>query len=482
MSLLGQKSSHRNFLSLILPLFLLATTPGADCRAGSFTNLLVLWPFPTTSGATAYPLAPLIEASDGALYGTTYGYQLTSDNGGVFKMNKDGSSFSFLHMLAQDGSEGFAPTGALIEATNGVLYGTAFYGGLSGLGSIFKINKNGAGFAVIHDFTGAIDDGANPAGALIQGADGALYGTTTGGGTAYLGVVFKMNLDGGGFAVLHSFLGGTNDGTSPQSSLAFGTNGALYGTTFGGGPSDAGTVFQINPNGSNFAVVHVFGSIPNDGSSPYASLFNGPNNKLYGTTDSGGAFGSGAVFSLDQTGSNYTVLHSFTNASNDGQSPFYSSLALGPDGALYGTTSAGGNANRGTVFKIAPDGSGYAVLIRFGGTNGSIPDSGLLAASNGALYGTCSSGGSLSRGTVFILTSGLFDDNLLANPLKLSGTAWRISGRGAPGRVYTLQFATNLAPPTAWSTLTTVSADSQGNWQFDDLTNAPPRYYRTSFP
>src|SRR6266478_4039539 len=187
MSLLRRKSSPRIFLSLILPLFLLVTTPGADCRAGSFTNLLVLWPFPTTSGATAFPLAPLIEASDGALYGTTYGYPLISDDGGVFKMNKDGNGFSVLHVLAQDGSEGSSPTGALIEATNGVLYGTAFDGGPSGLGSLFK-----------------------------------------------------MNLDGGGFAVLHSFLGGTNDGTSPQSSLVFGTNGALYGTTFGGGPSDAG--------------------------------------------------------------------------------------------------------------------------------------------------------------------------------------------------------------------------------------------------
>src|SRR6266478_6058679 len=199
MSLLRRKSSPRIFLSLILPLFLLVTTPGADCRAGSFTNLLVLWPFPTTSGATAFPLAPLIEASDGALYGTTYGYPLISDDGGVFKMNKDGNGFSVLHVLAQDGSEGSSPTGALIEATNGVLYGTAFDGGPSGLGSLFKINKNGAGFEVIHDFTGAIDDGANPAGGLVQGADGALYGTATGGGTSYQGVVFKMNLDGGGF-------------------------------------------------------------------------------------------------------------------------------------------------------------------------------------------------------------------------------------------------------------------------------------------
>ncbi len=406
--------------------------------AGNFTNLQVLWNFPTTNGGTAYPVAGLTEASDGLIYGNTSGSSSLSDFGALFRLHKDGTQFSILTNLLQ--SQGDNPLGALIEATNGVLYGTANDEGPATNGTIFRVNKDGSGFAVIHAFTEATNDGAYPNAGLIQGLDGALYGTTSLGGSADEGVVFKLNLDGTGFAVLHSFTDGPSDGLFPESSLIIGTNGGLYGTTTLGGASGDGAVFRINTDGSSFAVLYSFGGVTNDGAVSYASLLTG----------------------------------------SDGQNP-YAGLAQGPDGALYGTTFADGSGTGGIVFEINPDGSGYQVLLQFKGTNGYQPKAALLAGSDGALYGTTQAGGSLNRGTVFKLTQPVTDAGVLGTPLHLGG-GWRISGHGVPNRTYTLQFKTNLAAPAIWAPLGSVMANTQGDWQFNDLTNSPMRFYRTSYP
>ncbi len=469
---------------LILGIAVVLFWAGSMSWAGSFTNLQALWNFPATNSPTAYSAAGLLEASDGLLYGESYGGSTNSDFGAVFRLHKDGSQFTVLTNLLQ--SQGDAPSGVLIEATNGVLYGTAYDEGPSVLGSIFKVNKDGSGFAVIHDFTEGTNDGAFPSAGLLQGPDGSLYGTASYGGAGVpdQGVVFKLNLDGTGFTVLHSFTAGPSDGAYPEASLIIGTNGSLYGTTSGGGVSDAGTIFRLNTDGNGFSLVYSFGSVANDGSSPQANLLTGSNGTFYGTTFFGGAFGGasggGVVFNLNQDGSNYQVLHQFGSVAGDGQNSF-AGLAQGPDGALYGTTFAGGAASGGIVFGINPDGSNYQVLIQFKGTNGLHPQAPLLAGSDGALYGTTLNGGALNRGTVFKIVASVGDAGLLGTPLNLGG-GWRISGHGVPNRTYTLQFKTNLAAPAIWAPLGSVMANSQGDWQFNDLTNSPMRFYRTSYP
>src|SRR5262249_3754425 len=154
---------------------------------------------------------------------------------------------------------------------------------------VFEINKDGSGFAILHSFTFATNDGGNSVSALMQASHGALYGTAQAGGEAPQGgdgVVFRMDLSGSNFTVLHSFTG--PDGAAPQDSVIEGTNGALYGTALDGGISDHGTVFRMDKDGGNFNVIHYFAGGTNDGLGPYASLYKGPNGKLYGTTISGG--------------------------------------------------------------------------------------------------------------------------------------------------------------------------------------------------
>ena len=156
------------------------------------------------------------------------------------------------------------------------------------------------GFAILHSFTGSPTDGALPYAGLIQGPDGTLYGTTLYGGANNVGTIFQMAPDGSGFTNLHSFAGYPTDGANPYAGLIQGPDGTLYGTTYGGGANNAGTVFQMAPDGSGFTVLHSFAGYTTDGAGPYAGLIQGPDGTLYGTTYGGGNSLSarGVVFQL----------------------------------------------------------------------------------------------------------------------------------------------------------------------------------------
>jgi len=171
-------------------------------------------------------------------------------------------------------------------------------------GWIFKINTNGAGFDVIHVFNNTPADYADPQANLIQGSDGALYGTTTGAVNAN-GTLFRINTNGTGYTVLHQFgritVGGgifDGDGGGPNTGLLEGSDGALYGTTAGMafGEGGFGTVFRINKDGSNYRILHTFSS--SDGIGPDSNLITGSDGALYGTAQGGGAFAFGTVFRL----------------------------------------------------------------------------------------------------------------------------------------------------------------------------------------
>src|SRR5262249_10353216 len=175
---------------------------------------------------------------------------------------------------------------------------------------------------------------------------------------------------------------GQLSGSNPQGNLIQGGDGALYGTTYAGGGSGHGTVFRVNPDGTGYAAIHSFSY--SDGSQPYAGLIQGNDGALYGTTAQGGSIGNGTVFRINPDGSGYAVLHSFAFGA-DGANP-YAGLIQGSDGALYGTTMGGGASGNGTVFKVNLDGSGYAVLRSFTGGDGAHPYAGLIQGNDGALY------------------------------------------------------------------------------------------------
>jgi uncharacterized repeat protein (TIGR03803 family) len=347
------------------------------------------------------PYSGLIQGPDGTLYGTT---STTNRNGFpvplgmVFRLAPDGSGFTVLHSFTGD-PDGRYPSAGLIQGPDDTLYGTTYYGG-SARGTVFRLAPDGSGFTLLHSFTGAPTDGQNPSASLIQGPDGTLYGTTAYGGSVGIGTVFQMAPDGNGFTLLHGFDGAPADGTQPRAGLIQGPDGTLYGTTSQGGSANLGTVFQMASDGSGFTVLHSFTGAPTDGQSPLAGLIQDLDGTLYGTTSLGGTANLGTVFRLAPDGSGFTLLHSFSSAPTDGQHP-YAGLIQGPDGTLYGTTYQGGSNGNGTVFRLAPDGSGFTLLHRFTGTDGGAPSAGLIQGPDGTLYGTTFYGGFADRGTVF---------------------------------------------------------------------------------
>ena len=214
------------------------------------------------------------------------GTDLYGVNNGIFKLSTDGSGRSTLYNFT--GGAGNTPLAGLTVSGN-VLYGTTYSGG-SGNGNIFQVNADGTHFTNLYSFTGGAD-GANPASVLVLD-NGVLYGTTVWGGPSNAGTVFKINTDRTGFAVLHPFTG--TDGSVARDLLLAGN--ILYGTAAGGGTSNAGGIFKLDTSGNNFRVLYNFTG-GGDGANPTASLVL-LNNTLYGTAESGGFSGHGTVFSL----------------------------------------------------------------------------------------------------------------------------------------------------------------------------------------
>jgi len=361
----------------------------------------ILQSFEVTNGVQ--PFSPVLNGKDGALYGTTStgGYV---DGGTVFTIKPDGTGFLVLHSFGTTTNDGQDPSG-LCQDSQGNLYGTTFGGGDIGLGTVFKVSPNGVSYSILYSFGSNPNDGANPAAALIIGADGALYGSTFSGGAYEGGTIFRLQTDGT-IETLRQLGGTPSDGTGPAGALIQAADGALYGTTaYGGGATEGGTVFTLHTDGSSYRVLHSFGSPLGDGINPYAGLVQGSERALYGTTAYGGAGGFGTVFTLDTHGNNYQILHSFSGSPTDALSP-EAGLIIGSDGALYGTAFGDGADDAGGVFKVNPDGSDYSLVYSFGSTqeDGSGPLASLAIGSDGAFYGTTAYGGINSNGIIFRLT------------------------------------------------------------------------------
>jgi uncharacterized repeat protein (TIGR03803 family) len=248
------------------------------------------------------------------------------------------------------------------------------------------------------------NNGANPYDAPTRGADGALYGTTPYGGSNNVGVVFKVATNSAAVVTLHVF--DTTNGSYPVAPLVFGLDGNLYGVTTGGGSNNLGAIFAITTNGA-FRMLYSFGAATNaqgsslDGSAPNGGMVLGRDGNFYGTTSAGGATNAGTVFRFSTNGG-FATLHSFTGA--DGEYPYTAPLVEGGDGVFYGTTAGGGGGGAGTVYQITADGT-LATLVDFNVTNGQAPRAGVCFGADGNLYGTTVYGGAKGTGTAFQVTT-----------------------------------------------------------------------------
>ncbi len=319
-------------------------------------------------------------------------------------------TFKNLYVFA-GGTGGAVPAGGVVLSGN-FLYGTANKGGSSDNGTVFKMNPDGTGLTILHSFTATTDsansDGANPFGGVIL-SDDILYGTTRAGGASGAGTIFRVNIDGTSFENLYSFSGGI-DGDFPNGKLLLSDN-TLYGATEEGGKSESGTVFRIHTDGTGFVNLHRF-EANTDGANPKSGLVL-RESTLYGTTSEGGGSGSGSVFAISTDGIGFTNLYSFSETSSahspnsDGAKPSAGLLLSG--NTLYGTTFYGGTSGYGTVFKVRINGTGFMTLYSFPpvssgsrATNSTGSDPFAgLILSGDTLYGTTHAGGTSGFGTVY---------------------------------------------------------------------------------
>jgi uncharacterized repeat protein (TIGR03803 family) len=282
-------------------------------------------------------------------------------------------------------SDGANPYGELVQASDGLLYGTTRAGGDNGLGTVYVVTAAGVS-TTLYSFRGTLD-GQYPEGPLVEAPDGYLYGTASQGGLRRGGTVFRITKSGTLRAIAQL---ARSTGTQPHSGLVL-RGALLYGTTSRGGVANLGTVFSIARTGA-LTVLHDFRGA--DGAQPHGELI-GSGGLLYGTTSSGGAAGAGTIYAIAPNGA-FTSLYSFTGGA-DGGTPD-ARLVLGSSGSLFGTASRGGTSNAncpggcGTVFRFDAPGA-ITVLHRFAFFDGRQPESGLTEATDGMLLGTTYQGG-----------------------------------------------------------------------------------------
>ena len=357
---------------------------------------------------------PLIKVKD-VLYGTTeYGGGVCHARcfgGTVFAITTSGSESVVHSFEASSKDDGKNPRSDLTDGA-GILYGNTVNGGDATCycGTVFKVTLSGAE-TVLHRFTGN-PDGYNPDESSLLDVNGTFYGTTASGGTSNNGTVYAITTSGAE-NVVHSFAGAP-DGANPKATL-ININGTLYGTTYYGGANcgshgGCGTVFTLTPSGTE-TVLYSFKGGAHDGEYPAQEALLNINGTLYATTKRGGTNNLGTVFSITTSGVE-TVLHSF-GGSGDGIYPYGGLIVV--NGTLYGTTSNGGTVSCGlryggipgcgTVFSVTTSGS-ESVLHSFGGAgDGVYPYAGLINV-KGTLYGTTTAGGAHNAGSVFSIKLG----------------------------------------------------------------------------
>lgn len=445
-------------------------TPGVR---GEVT-LTTLFSFNGTNGAV--PEATLVQGTDGFLYGTaisggTNGVSYGGD-GTIFRISTNGT---FETLIFLDRNFAANPQAGLVQGSDGDFYGTTGFGGPRDSGAVFRVTPAGS-FAVLTNFVWP--EGEYPNG-LVEGADGCFYGTMNWGGTndgpaGACGTVFKITTNGA-ITTLLSF-NGTN-GANPQSGLLRADDGNFYGTTVNGGTNGGwGTVFKMTPDGALTTLASFNGT---NGAAPMSPPIRTADGSLYGTTFAGGIYfngtpytGIGTVYKIAPDGG-FTTLVWFNNT--NGANSSFSGLLQARDGNLYGTTERGGAYQRGTIFSLTTNGV-LTTLVSFGPNDGREPSAGLVQTGDGVFYGVTMNGGDYDLGTIFRLT--INPDRPVLGIAALSVNTIKLTWDAVAGNVYQLQSNPELSS-TNWVnaglSITGVNATITVS---DTVGPGPQRFYR----
>ncbi|MFO1468134.1 MAG: choice-of-anchor tandem repeat GloVer-containing protein [Steroidobacteraceae bacterium] len=337
----------------------------------------------------SYPqFASLVKGANDALYGVT-ALGGDSNNGVLFRITTDGD-FKLLYSFT-GGMDGSMAT-AIFRDDVGNLYGDTSFGGANGYGTVFRVTgRNKAPVETIHAFDGVDGNQATSPPLFI---DGNFYGVTGFGGNNGYGAFYRMT-PAGDFTLLYSFSNSEGQ-TGAYYGLTSGSDGLLYGTTYGWVTDVFGAVFTLSTSGEFHSLYTFSGGL--DGGRPTAPPLQGSDGQFYGVTLLGGEFGCGTVYRLGPSGIPTTV-HSFTGGA-DGCMPF-SALTRSKNGRLYGTTQAGGSATIGTLFEIGENGTVTGLYSFTGGLDGAAPNTALTETKAGTFIGMTNGGGRYGRGVIF---------------------------------------------------------------------------------
>jgi uncharacterized repeat protein (TIGR03803 family) len=359
----------------------------------------------------------------------------------------------------------------LLQGDDGGLYGTTSGGGTNNFGTVFRITTNG-NFTSLYSFTGG-SDSLNPQAPLVKGNDGNFYGTTYGGQGAFsntFGTVFKIS-PSGELTTLHTFAGGTGitNGTNPKAGLLFGSDGRFYGTTYHGGPNTnnlEGTIFSITDNGvftRLYSFTNSYGTT-NDGGYPTAALVQGRDGNSYGTASGRGIWDS-TIFKVTTNGV-FTILQRIPDIA-------FTSLLQASDGNFYGTTDGGNYTTfTGRIFKVTTNGL-FTTLHYFYNNDGS-GLSELVQGSDGSFYCTSQNGGA-GYGAVLRITIGpVFKAITLANG------ALTLTWSTDVGSTYQLQDKSDLNSANWVNLGSPIIATGSTLSATDSVAADPQRYYRVA--
>lgn len=335
--------------------------------------------------------------TDGKFYGMGSTTHILSGGGSIFRFDPSAATYSVLLNTMTSSLNGKAPTGSLLKAKDNLLYGLCSSGGTTDSGTLFQYNPLNHAFTKKFDFGGS--NGASPYGSLMQATDGMMYGMATYGGI-YFGTLFSYDPSTSSYEKKIDF--GINPAVYfPTGSLIQATDGMLYGMIANGGEHDLGTLFKYQPAFNDFTNIYHFTDDAKSGNSPVGSLIQAKDGMFYGLTSGSGerGFGNGVLFRYNSVTDTYNYQYSFDDPLADIHP--IGSLVEASDGMLYGMTDENGNNRQGFLFQYNPLTNVLTKQFHFDGINGSHPIGSLVQGSNGMLYGMTYSGGTHDMGVVF---------------------------------------------------------------------------------